>query len=123
MNTPNTPKIFETEYRFCRIIWEHEPVNSGELAKLAEKELGWKKSTTYTIIKRLCARGILKSEDATITALYSREDIQRQESLEFLDKTFDGSLPAFLAAFTGSKALSARDAAELRRLIDSYEAE
>lgn len=116
-----TPKIYETEYRFCCIIWEHEPVNSGELVRLAFRELGWKKSTTYTIIKRLCERGILKSEDAIITSLYSKEQIQRQESREFLDKTFDGSLPAFLAAFAESKSLSAQDVVEIREMIDNYE--
>jgi predicted transcriptional regulator len=98
-------------------------VGSGELARLAALELGWKKSTTYTIIKRLCERGVLKSAGATITSLYSKEEIQRQESREFLDKTFDGSLPAFLAAFTGNKSLSAQDVAEIHRMIDSYEAE
>lgn len=116
-----TPKIYETEYRFCCIIWEHEPINSGELVKLAFRKLGWKKSTTYTIIKRLCERGILKSEDAVITSLYSKEQIQRRESREFLDKTFGGSLPAFLAAFAESKSLSAQDVAEIRKMIDSYE--
>jgi Predicted transcriptional regulator len=116
-----TPKIFETEYRFCCIIWEHEPINSGELVQLAARELGWKKSTTYTIIKRLCERGALKSEDAIITSLYSKEEIQRQESREFLDKTFRGSLPAFLTAFADGKSLSVEDVAEIRKMIDNYE--
>lgn len=116
-----TPKIYETEYRFCCIIWEHEPINSGELVKLATKELGWKKSTTYTIVKRLCERGILQSEGAVITTLYTKEQIQRQESREFLDKTFNGSLPAFLAAFADSKSLSVQDVAEIRKMIDNYE--
>lgn len=115
------PKIFETEYRFCCIIWEHEPINSGELVKLAAKQLGWKKSTTYTIIKRLCERGVLESENAMITSLYSKKEIQRQESREFLNKTFEGSLPAFLAAFAGNKSLSAQDVDEIRRMIDKYE--
>jgi Predicted transcriptional regulator len=115
------PKIYETEYRFCCIVWEHEPVKSGELVKLASEELGWKKSTTYTIIKRLCERGILKSEDAMITSLHSKSEIQRKESREFLNKSFGGSLPAFLAAFAGSKSLSEQDVAEIRRMIDDYE--
>ena len=84
-------------------------------------QLGWKKSTTYTIIKRLCERGVLKSEDAIITSLYSKEEIQRQESREFLDKTFNGSLPAFLAAFADDKSLSVQDVAEIRKMIDHYE--
>ncbi len=115
------PKVFESEYRFCRIVWENEPVSSGELVKLAAAELEWKKSTTYTVIKRLCERGVLRSEGAVITSVYSREEIQRQESREFLDKTFGGSLPRFIAAFTSGKALSAEDAAEIRRMIDDYE--
>lgn len=116
-----TPKLYETEYRFCCIIWEHEPINSGELVKLAAKKLEWKKSTTYTIIKRLCERGILKSEGAVITALYSKEQIQSRESREFLEKTFDGSLPAFLTAFAEGKSLSVQDVAEIRKMIDNYE--
>lgn len=116
-----TPKIYETEYRFCCIIWEHEPINSGELVKLATQKLGWKKSTTYTIIKRLCERGILKSEGAVIASLYSKEQIQRRESREFLEKTFDGSLPAFLAAFANGKSLSAQEVSEIRKMIDDYE--
>jgi len=116
-----TPKIYETEYRFCCIIWEHEPINSGELVKLASRELGWKKSTTYTIVKRLCERGILQSKDAVVTTLYTKEQIQRQESREFLAKTFHSSLPAFLAAFAESKSLSAQDVAEIRKMIDNYE--
>lgn len=115
------PKVFESEYRFCGIVWENQPVNSGELVKLAAEELNWKKSTTYTVIKRLCERGVLKSRDAVITSLYSKEEIQRQESREFIDKTFGGSLPQFVAAFTSGKTLSAEDVAEIRRMIDSYE--
>lgn len=115
------PKVFESEYRFCGIVWENQPVNSGELVKLAAEELNWKKSTTYTVIKRLCERGVLKSRDAVIASLYSKEEIQRQESREFIDKTFGGSLPQFVAAFTSGKTLSAEDVAEIRRMIDSYE--
>ncbi len=115
-----TPKIFESEYRFCCLVWEAEPVNSGELARLAEARLGWKKSTTYTVIKRLSDRGVLKNENAVISALYSKEQIQRQESREFLDRTFGGSLPAFLAAFTGSERLSPQEAEAIKRMIDEY---
>jgi BlaI family penicillinase repressor len=115
-----TPKLYETEYRFCCLVWEHEPVNSGELAKLAAEELGWKKSTTYTIIKRLCGRGVLKSEGAVVTSLCSKPEVQRGESREFVEKTFGGSLPAFLAAFAGGGALSEQDISEIRRMIDRY---
>lgn len=114
------PKIFESEYRFCCLVWEHEPVSSGELVRLAQDTLGWKKSTTYTVIRRLTERGVLKSENATINSLYSKEDIQHQESREFIDKTFGGSLPAFLAAFAGGSRISAEDASAIRKMIDSY---
>lgn len=115
-----TPKIFESEYRFCCLVWETEPVNSGELARLAEARLGWKKSTTYTVIKRLSERGILKNENAVISALYTKEQVQRQESREFLDRTFGGSLPAFLAAFSGGGSLTAEEAEAIRRMIDGH---
>ena len=114
------PKIFESEYRFCCLVWEAEPVNSGELARMALERLGWKKSTTYTVIKRLAERGVLKNENAIISALYSKEEIQRQESREFLDKTFNGSLPAFIAAFSSGESLSAEDAEAIRKMIDGW---
>ena len=115
-----TPKIFESEYRFCCLVWDAEPVNSGELARLAEARLGWKKSTTYTVIRRLSERGVLKNENAIISALYTKEQIQRQESREFLDRTFGGSLPAFLAAFSGGKELTFEEAEAIRRMIEEY---
>lgn len=118
-----TPKVFESEYRFCLILWEHEPVKSTELVKLCQEELGWKKATTYTVIKRLAERGVLKSEDAVVTSLVSKEDVQAAEIDELVEKTFEGSLPAFIAAFTKHKKLSAKEMAELRNLIDSYEEE
>ena len=114
-----TPKIFESEYRFCCILWEHEPVKSTELAKLCREKLGWSKATTYTVIKRLCERGVVKSEDAVVTALISKEQAQTAAVDELMEKTFDGSLPAFVAAFT-RRGLSAAEAEELRRLIDAY---
>ena len=115
-----TPKIFESEYRFCLLLWEREPIGSGELAKLCEQQLGWKKSTTYTVIKRLSERGVLKNENSVVTTLVSKEEVQCAESREFIDRTFGGSLPGFIAAFTGSKQLSAEEADEIRRMIDSY---
>ena len=115
-----TPKIFESEYRFCLLLWEREPISSGELAKLCEQQLGWKKSTTYTVIKRLAERGVLKNENSIVTTLVSKEEVQCAESREFIDRTFGGSLPGFIAAFTGSKQLSAEEANEIRRMIDSY---
>ena len=110
------PKVFESEYRFCLLLWDNEPVKSGDLAKLASCELGWKKSTTYTVIKRLAERGVLKNEDSIVTS-------QCSESREFINRTFDGSLPGFVAAFASKKQLSAEEAAQIRQIIDSYEEE
>lgn len=115
------PKIFESEYRLCCLVWEREPVNSGELARLSQERLGWKKSTTYTVIKRLSERGVLKTENALISTLYSKAEIQRQESRDFLDRAFGGSLPDFIAAFTAGDRLSAEDAEAIRRMIDGGE--
>ncbi len=112
-----TPKIFESEYRFCCILWEHEPVKSTELVKLCKERLGWSKATTYTVIKRLIERGVVKSEDAVVTSLVSREQAETAAVDELVEKTFDGSLPAFVAAFT-RRGLSAAEVEELRRLID-----
>ncbi|MBO4988112.1 MAG: BlaI/MecI/CopY family transcriptional regulator, partial [Lachnospiraceae bacterium] len=92
-----TPKVFESEYRFCLILWEHEPVKSTELVRLCEQELGWKKATTYTVIKRLSERGVIKSEDAVVTSLVSKQEVQKAEMEEMVEKTFEGSLPAFVA--------------------------
>ena len=119
----SAPKVFESEYRFCLILWEHEPVKSTELVKLCQEELGWKKATTYTVIKRLSERGVLKSEDAVVTSLVSKEEVQAAEIDELVEKTFGGSLPAFIAAFTKHKKLSAEEVADLRRMIEQAEEE
>ena len=116
----STPKVFESEYRFCLILWEHEPVKSTELVKLCEEQLGWKKATTYTVIKRLAERGILKSEDAVVSSLVSKDEVQASEIDELVEKTFEGSLPSFIAAFAKHKRLSAEDVEELRKMIDTY---
>ena len=115
-----TPKIFESEYRFCCILWEHEPVKSTELAKLCREKLGWSKATTYTVIKRLSERGVVKNEEAMVRSLISKEQAQTAAVDELVEKTFDGSLPAFVAAFTRRGKLSAAEAEELRRLIDAH---
>ena len=117
----DTPKIFESEYRFCLILWEHEPVNSTKLVELCKNQLGWSKATTYTVIRRLSERGVLKNENATVTALISKEQAQEAELDELVEKTFEGSIPAFIAAFSRSKRLSAEEASQLRALIDQYE--
>ena len=116
-----TPKIFESEYRFACIVWENEPVNMRELIKLCSDGLGWKRTTTYTVLKRLAERGIMNNENSVVTSLISKEEIQRNESREFIERTFQGSLPQFIAAFTNNKALTSEEAAEIKRMIDSYE--
>ena len=115
-----TPKIFESEYRFCEILWDNEPVSSSELVRLCNEKLEWKKSTTYTVIKRLTERGVIKSEDAIVTSLYSREEIQAAESAEVVERSFAGSLPSFIAAFTKNKQLSKEEIAEIQAIIDAH---
>ena len=116
-----TPKIFDSELRFCEILWEQQPVRSSELAHLCAEKLGWKKSTTYTVIKRLTERGVVQTEDAVVTALVSRDQVQRAESRAFVERNFSGSLPGFLNAFVGGRGLSAEEADELRRMIADLE--
>lgn len=117
----SVPKVFESEYRFCLILWEHEPINSTQLARLCHEKLGWSRTTTYTVIKRLSDRGVVKNENATVTSLVSKEEVQASEMDEMMEKTFEGSVPAFLAAFTRRQKLSAEDVAALRRYIDNWE--
>lgn len=115
-----TPKIFESEFRFCQILWDNEPIKSTELVKICENMLGWKKSTTYTVIRRLSERGVLKNEDSTVTSKVSKDDVQISEINELVEKTFNGSLPMFIAAFTNNKELTKEDIAAIRGMIDSY---
>ena len=114
----DTPKIFESEYRFCLILWEHEPVTAAELVKLCQAQLGWKRTTTYTVIKRLGERGVVQNKDGVVTALVSREAAQVSEIDELMEKKFQGSLPAFLAAFARRQALSQEEEEEIRRIIE-----
>lgn len=114
----NVPKIFESEYRFCLIMWEHEPVTAAELVKLCQEQLGWKRTTTYTVIKRLGERGVLKNEGGTVTSLVSKEEAQASEIDELVEKKFEGSLPAFVAAFAKRQDLSERELDEVQRMID-----
>ena len=113
-----TPKIFESEYRFCLILWENEPIRSTELAKLCKERLDWSKTTTYTVIKRLSDRGVIKSENAIVSAIVSKEEAQLSELEELMDKKFEGSLPAFIAAFGHRQQLSDAEIAEIRRIIE-----
>ncbi|HHV18880.1 MAG TPA: BlaI/MecI/CopY family transcriptional regulator [Thermoanaerobacterales bacterium] len=111
-------KLFDAEYKFMDIIWELEPINSTELTKVCRKKLGWKKSTTYTMIRKLSERSILKNENATVTALVKREEVQKYESEVLLEDKFDGSLPIFLATFLQDKKLSKAEAKEIQKMIE-----
>ena len=102
----DTPKVFESEYRFCLILWENEPVKSSKLVELCKEQLGWKPTTTYTVIKRLSERGVLKNENTVVTSLVSKDQVQEAELNEMVEKTFEGSLPAFIAAFTKHQKIS-----------------
>ena len=112
------PKIFESEYRFCLILWENEPVTTVQLVKLCQDQLGWKRTTTYTVIKRLAERGVLTNENGIVTALVSKEDAQGYEIDELVEKKFEGSLPAFIAAFTKRQDVSEADLDEIQLMID-----
>lgn len=116
-------KLCDSEYRFMCVVWDHAPLPSGELVALCAKELGWKKSTTYTMVKKLAEKGLLKNENATITVLVPRQAVQAEESAAFVERTFGGSLPAFLAAFMGGRKLKDEEAEAIRRLIDGYQEE
>lgn len=115
-----TPKIFESEYRFCLILWEHEPIKSTELVKLCQAQLGWKSTTTYTVIKRLSERGVLKNENTVVTSLVSKESVQAAQIEEMVEKTFEGSLPAFVAAFTKQKNLTTKEIDAVQAMIDRF---
>ena len=114
----DTPKIYESEYRFCLILWEQGAVTAAELVKLCQARLGWKRTTTYTVIKRLGERGVLRNQDGLVTALISKEDAQVSEIDELMEKKFQGSLPAFLAAFARRQSLSKDEVEEIRRIIE-----
>ena len=112
-----TPKIFESEYRFCQILWEREPVSSTELVRLCQEALGWKKSTTYTMLRRLCTKGLFVNQDGQVQALLSQADFLARQSEDFLAQNFAGSLPRFLTAFCSRQKLSDADVQELEQLI------
>ena len=112
-------KLYDAEYRLMEIVWELEPLTSTELHKECLPRLGWKKSTTDTVLRKLCERGILKNEDSMVSSLVKREDVQRYESQAVVEKLFDHSLPQFVAAFLDGKKLSMKEAEELKRMIDA----
>lgn len=112
------PKIFESEYRFCLILWEQGPITASALAKLCLERLGWKRTTTYTVIKRLGERGVLRNEDGLVTAMISKDEAQASEIDELVEKKFDGSIPSFIAAFSRREDLSEADLNALQTMID-----
>lgn len=113
-------KLGVVESRFADIIWANEPLHSRELVALCQKELNWKKPTTYTVLRKLCERGIFQNVDGMVSSVISRKEFYAMQSEKFVEETFDGSLPAFLAAFTLRKNLSPEEVAEIRRMIDAY---
>jgi predicted transcriptional regulator len=119
-NIMDTPKVFESEYRFCLILWENEPVKSSELVNLCKEQLDWKPTTTYTVIKRLSERGVLKNENTVVTSLVSKDQIQAAEINEMVEKTFEGSLPAFIAAFAKHQKITDKEIDELQNMIDRF---
>lgn len=111
-------KLGVVEAQFADIIWDHEPIPSGQLVTLCQSKLNWKKPTTYTVLRKLCDRGIFQNVNGTVSSLISREEFHARKSEQFVDDTFDGSLPAFIAAFTSRKQLSSQEVEEIRRMID-----
>ncbi len=111
-------KLSHSEAKFAELVWTHEPISSGELVKLCEKELNWKKSTTYTVLKNLCGKGIFQNQNTVVTALIKKDEFYARQSRRFVEDAFGGSLPKFLTAFIGGKKLSDRQAEELKKLID-----
>ena len=114
-------KMGTVQTQFAELVWKHEPISSGELVKLCAKELEWKKSTTYTVLKKLCERGIFQNRDGIVTSVVSQKEYQSRQSRRFVEDTFSGSLPAFIAAFAEGGELSDQELLEIRRMIDSYE--
>ena len=113
-------KLCDSDYRFMQIVWEAAPVNSGELVRLCSERLDWKKSTTYTQIKKMCDKGYIENVQATVRVLVPREQVQADESAYFVERTFDGSLPEFLTAFLGGKTISEKEAERIKRMIDEH---
>ena len=112
-------KLFDAEYRFALVVWENEPVHSRRLTELCAEALGWKRTTTYTVLRKLCERGILRNKNAIVTSIVKRGDVQGYESAAIVDRAFDGSLPSFITAFLKTKKLTSDEAAEIQKMIDA----
>ena len=119
----NEYKLADFEAKFADIIWEREPISSPELVKICEKELNWKKPTTYTVLRKLCKKGIFQNENGTVTSKIKKDEFNAMQSEQFIDEAFDGSLPSFLAAFSKRKSLSKKDIEEIVKMINSYKEE
>lgn len=113
-------KLCDSDYRFMTVVWANAPIGSGRLVEVCSKKLGWKKSTTYTTIKKLCERGFIQNENAVVSVLISKEEVQTVETDYFVDRTFEGSLPQFIAAFLGDRKISKKEAEEIKRLIEEH---
>ncbi len=113
----STPKVFESEYRFCLLLWQNEPISSAQLAKICNTQLGWSRTTTYTVIKRLSERGVVRNENSIVSSLVTKEEVQLAEMQEMMEKTFENSLPAFIAAFAKKENLSENEIEEIQRII------
>ena len=113
-------ELGEVQAAFADIIWAHEPISSGELVKICEKELNWKKPTTYTVLRKLCEKGLFKNEDGIVSSVISKEEFNASRSEKFVEETFNGSLPAFISAFMSGKKISSKDADEIQKLIETY---
>ena len=116
-------RLCESDYRFMTLVWDHQPLPSGRLVELCSKNLGWKKSTTYTVLKKLCERGLFQTENSTVTVLVEKADFLAMQGEKLIEESYGGSLPAFLAAFTSRKSLTPEDLAEIKKLMDAYEKE
>ena len=116
------PVIYEAEYKLAQIVWQNAPMSTHELVERCSKQLGWKRTTTYTVLKKLCDRGVFHTENSRISVLIPEQEVQLSQSEAFLQRAFRGSLPSFIAAFVDGKRLSSKDVSEIRRLIDDYEA-
>ena len=117
----NIPVIHDSEYRLCLILWEVGPINSTKLVKICKERIGWAKATTYTVIRRLSERGILKNENTIVSMLHTKEEVQQSAMERMLNKTFEGSLPGFVAAFLNGKGITPGEAEEIRAMLEAYE--